>query len=64
MDVAGLESSAGGGTGSHSYSGPDKEKQWGKMKENFVKEWDEEQGAFMLKPVNGRRDERGQGRRQ
>jgi hypothetical protein len=56
MDVAGLESSAGGGTGSHSYSGPDKEKQWGKMKENFVKEWDEEQGAFMLKPVNGRRD--------
>lgn len=46
MDIAGLESLAGGRTGSHPYSGPDGEKRFAKMKENVVKEWEEEQSKF------------------
>lgn len=46
MDVAGLESLAGGRTGDHPYSGPDGEKRFAKMKENVVREWEEEQRKF------------------
>ena len=47
MDVAGLESLAGGCTGGHPYSGPDGEKRFAKMKENVVKEWEEEQSRCL-----------------
>lgn len=51
MDIAGLESLTGGRTGGHPYSGPDGEKCFAKMKENVVKEWEEEQSAFL--PIEG-----------
>ncbi|KAL6703092.1 hypothetical protein ACN47E_010229 [Coniothyrium glycines] len=43
FDVAGIESLAGGRTGETPYGGPDGEKRWSKMKENVIKEWEEEQ---------------------
>lgn len=48
MDIAGLESLAGGRTGGHPYSGPDGEARFAKMKANVVREWEEEQSKFSL----------------
>jgi hypothetical protein len=50
--VAGIESLAGGDTGSEPYKGKQGQERWQKMRENVIREWEAEQGRWSVGQIH------------